>query len=123
MAAQTIDEYVSALPPAQADIISALRTVIRAAAPEASETFDAGRLTYAENGPIACVEAVEGGVQYGLWRGDEMPDPEGLLQPDEGHMKHVRFASVEDFKKKEMAYKYFVKIAVRLNHEKGDPTK
>jgi len=122
MAAQTIDEFVSALPGAQAEIVASLREMIRAAAPEATETLESDQIVYNEHGPIVYIRPHHDHVDYGLWRGAEMPDPEYLLHGD-GPVKHAKLGSLEDYKKKELAYKYFVKIAVRLNHEKGDPTK
>jgi hypothetical protein len=122
MDAKTIDEFIAALPAAQAEIVSNLRAMVRAAAPDAVESLESDRIVYNEHGPIVYIRPHHDHVDYGLWRGAEMPDPEYLLQGD-GPEKHAKFASLEEYKKKELAYKYFVKIAVRLNHEKGDPTK
>jgi hypothetical protein len=122
MAAQTIDEFIGSLPAGQAEIVAALRAMITAAAPEAAETLESDQIVYNEQGPIVYIRPHHDHVDYGLWRGAEMPDPEYLLHGD-GPVKHAKLSSLEEYKKKELAYKYFVKIAVRLNHEKGDPTK
>jgi len=44
-----------------------------------------------------------------------------ILQGSGDRMRHIQLTGVKDMKKK--AFKDFVRAAVKLNREKGDPTK
>jgi hypothetical protein len=118
---QDVEQFTHALSPQQTEIVNALRALIQAGAPEARESAEEQQLIYNDHGPIAYIRRAGDEIHLGFWRGGELPDPEGLLQEGQGEMKFVRFATLADVKKKELAYKYFVKVAARLNREKGSP--
>ncbi|MGC8856061.1 MAG: DUF1801 domain-containing protein [Anaerolineae bacterium] len=118
---QTVEQFMNTLSPQQAEIVSTLRALIQTGAPEAGESLEEQRLVYDDHGPIAYIRLVGDEIHLGFWRGGELPDPEGLLQEEQGEMKFVRFATLAEVKKKELAYKYFVKVAARLNREKSSP--
>ena len=117
-----VDEYVAKkLTPAQAEIVNALRQLIRAAAPTATESLKWGQPVYEENGPFAYIKPSKNHVTFGFWRGAELADPKTRLEGDGDRMKHVKLASMADIRKSEL--QKFVKEALKLNREKGDPTK
>lgn len=121
MKAQTVDAYVKSLPPDQAEIVSGLRALIRAAAPQATESFKWAQPVYEDHGPMIFVKAHTRHVNFGFWRGAQLPDPRGLLEGEGDRMKHVKLTSVKDINKR--AFTDFVKAAVKLNRELDDPTK
>lgn len=121
MTARTVDEYVRGLPPGQAEIVSALRGLIRNSAPRAVETLKWAQPVYEQLGPMIFIKAHKTHVNFGFWRGAEMADPAGLLQGGGDRMRHIKLASLQDLRPK--AFKAFVRQAVKLNTEKGDPTK
>lgn len=55
MAAKTVDEYVAGLPPSQAELVQALRQIVRAAAPQAAETI---KLTLGRFSPIPIIRSI-----------------------------------------------------------------
>ena len=117
-----VDEYVAKkLTPGQAEIVNALRQLIRAAAPAATESLKWGQPVYEENGPFAYIKPGKNHVTFGFWRGAELADPKGRLEGDGDRMKHVKLASLADIRRSEL--QKFVKEALKLNREKGDPTK
>ena len=67
------------------------------------------------------MKAFKNSVNFGFWRGVDLDDPQGLLQGSGDKMRHVKLAKVVDID--EPALSAFVKQAVQLNVEKGDPTK
>ncbi len=121
MASKTVDAYIASLPPEQAKIVSTIRGIIRKAAPKASESFKWAQPVYEVNGPFCYIKAFKAYVNFGFWRGIDLPDPLGLLEGEGGKMRHVKLTSMKDIRKK--ALQDFVKEAVRLNRTKGDPTK
>ena len=121
MAANTVDEYVAGLEGWQAEAVTALRSIVQAAAPKASEGFKWAQPVYEENGPAVWIKAHRNHVNIGFWRGAEMSDPKGVLEGDGDRMRHIKIASLADLKKSVIAG--FVKQAVKLNREKGNPTK
>lgn len=118
---KNVDEYNKSLPPEQAEIVSSLRQLVRGAAPTASEAFKWAQPVYEENGPFAYIKAFKSYVNFGFWRGVDIPDPQGILQGGGTKMKHIKLASAKDIRKK--AFQNMVRAAVRLNRTKGDPTK
>ncbi len=76
-------------------------------------------------------ESAEGSMIYmrsaakhltlGFWRGAEIEDATGILEGDGERMKHLKFKSLEEI---DIALvEGFVRQAVALNAQKGDPTK
>jgi len=117
-----VDEYVAKkLTADQAEIVTALRQLIRAAAPAATESLKWGQPVYEENGPFAYIKPSKNHVTFGFWRGAELADPKSMLEGDGDRMKHIKLASLKDIRKAEL--QKFVKEALKLNREKGDPTK
>ncbi len=121
MKPKTVDEYVQGLNPEQAEIISTLRQLIRAAAPTATEAFKWSQPVYEEHGPFAYIKAFKNKVNFGFWRGVEIPDPLGILEGSGGKMRHVKLTNLKDIRKK--TFQDMVRSAVKLNRERGDPTR
>jgi hypothetical protein len=118
---KTVDAYIAGLAPAQAEIVTALRQLVREAAPEAVEAIKWAQPVYSVNGPVCYIKAFKQHVNFGFWRGAELPDPHSLLETSGSKMAHVRLTAVGDLRKK--AFQDFIRAAVRLNQTKGDPTK
>ena len=120
MAAKTVDEYVAGVGGWQAEAITAIRQIVREAAPKASESIKWAQPVYEENGPFAWIKAYKSYVNFGFWRGSQLTDPKGLLEGDGDRMRHVKIGSVADVN--QPALKKFVREAAKLNREKGNPT-
>jgi hypothetical protein len=121
MKAKTVDEYVSGLPGWQAEVGSALRELIRKAAPDATESIKWAQPVYEDNGPFCYFKAFKNHVNFGFWRGADLPDPEGLLLGSGTKMAHVKLSGVDDLRPDVFAD--LVRAAVELNRSLGDPTK
>ena len=116
-----VDEYVASLPAEHAAIVSELRGIVKKAAPKASEAYKWAQPVYEANGPMVWIKAYSKYVNIGFWRGTEMQDKHGLLDGDGDRMRHVKLTTVKDIKKG--ALTDYIKQAIKLNAEKGDPTK
>lgn len=121
MAEKTVDGYIAGLDGWQAEIVSEVRQIIRAAAPEAVEAVKWAQPVYSYNGPFAYIKAFKNAVNFGFWRGVDLNDADGLLQGTGDKMRHVKLANMEDIKPE--IFSEFVQQAVSLNKTKGDPTK
>ncbi len=121
MANKTVDEYIASLEGWQAEAVATLRGLIREAAPDAAESIKWAQPVYEDNGPFCYIKAFKSHVNFGLWRGVDIPDPHGLLQGSGDKMRHVRLTGVEDIRPD--AFRDMVRSAVQLNRTKGDPTK
>jgi hypothetical protein len=117
----TVDAYVASLAAPLADVATAVRDLIRAAAPEASEAVKWAQPVYEQNGPFAYFRASSKHVTFGFWRGAELDDPNGLLEGTGEQMRHVKLASADGIDREALAA--FVRQAVELNRAKGDPTR
>jgi len=118
---KTVEDYVAALPAEQQAIVSELRKIVKAAAPSAKESVKWAQPVYEANGPFAYIKAYKAQVNFGFWRGTQLTDSQDLLVGDGDRMKHIKLRSASDIKKD--AFAQFVKEAVKLNQDQGDPTK
>src|ERR1700747_2447188 len=107
--------------PAQRRIVDEVRKIVRAAAPEATEAYKWAEPVFECDGPFAWVKAHSGHVTFGFWRGVELDGGRGVLQTSGSKMAHVKLRDVKDIDR--AALMSMVKDAVRLNREKGDPTR
>jgi hypothetical protein len=119
--AGTIDEYVKGLDDWRGQVVEALDSLIRQAAPKASGSIKWAQPVYEQEGPFAYIRAFERTVDFGFWRGIDLSDPKGLLEGTGDRMRHVKIQSAGDVDKAQFAA--WVREAVRLNTAQGDPTK
>lgn len=121
MAAKTVDEYIDGLEGWKRDVAADVRGIVTNAAPEAKESVKWAQAVYEVNGPFCYIKAFKNSVNFGFWRGVDIDDYRGLLLGTGEKMRHVKLEGMEDID--EEAFAAYVKQAVQLNLEKGDPTK
>jgi hypothetical protein len=121
MAEKTVDNFAAALPPEQQEIIKTLRAIIKEVVPKADEAIKWAQPVFSSDGPMIFIRAAKAHVTLGFWRGAELTDPKGLLEGDGSRMKHIKIKSVKDVNKTQITA--WIKQAMKLNKEKGDPTK
>ena len=121
MAEKTVDGYIDGLADWQAEIVRAVRKIILDAAPDAKESVKWAQPVYENNGPFAYIKAFKNAVNFGFWRGVDLEDPKNLLQGSGEKMRHVKLTGMDQVHPRVFAD--FVKQALALNLEKGDPTK
>ncbi|MFF9358255.1 DUF1801 domain-containing protein [Streptomyces sp. NPDC014741] len=87
------------------DIVEKLIPLIDAALPDANSavyhqapTWSAGEAP--GKGPVCYVRAYSKYVTFGFWRGQELDDPSGRLQPGARIMGQVKLASVDEIDEK-----------------------
>jgi hypothetical protein len=120
MAAATVNDYISNLPPEQRTIAEALRGLIFAAAPDAKESIKWSQPVYESAGPCCWIMAHKAHVTLGFWRGMQLQSGRGVLEGSGTKMGHMKLRSTGDVRS--AAIKKLVREAVVLNREKGDPT-
>lgn len=121
MAGKTVDAYIATLEPDQRGIVEEVRKIVRTAAPQAKEAFKWSEPVFESNGPFAWVKAHTGHVTFGFWRGVELDRGRGLLESGGSKMAHLKLRNVKDIDRATLTK--LVRDAVRLNREKGDPTR
>jgi hypothetical protein len=118
---KTVDEYVKGLEDWQAEIISNLRDLVLEAAPKAIEVFKWNQPVYEWNGPFVYIKAFKNHINFGFWRGVDLPDPEGVLSGTGKKMRHIQLRAVEDIDRDQL--QRFVRSALELNDLKGDSSR
>ena len=93
-----IENYLSKFEPASAELAESLRTVILDAHPEYDEVVKWGHLVYEKDRKIVSIMVYKKHVNFMLWRGNELDDPENLLLGDGKEMRHVKVSSPDDMK-------------------------
>jgi hypothetical protein len=121
MTDKTVEGYISGLPDWQAEIVTAVRKIILEAAPGTKESIKWAQPVFEIGGPFAYMKAFKNAVNFGFWRGADLEDPKGLLQGSGDKMRHVKLTSLDQVQPQ--VFTNFVKQALALNLEKGDPTK
>ena len=121
MAAKTVEDYLAGLERWKADVVSRVRQIVLATAPQAKESIKWAQPVYQTNGPFCYVKAFKRAVNFGFWRGVDLKDPKGLLQGSGEQMRHVKLTGLDDIDEEALAA--FVRQAVQLNEDEGDPTK
>ncbi len=119
--AKSVDEYIAALDGWRSEALSLVRDIVNESAPEATSSIKWSQPVFEQNGPFCYIRAFKNHINFGFWRGAELPDPDGLLQGDGEKMRHIKLLSTDDIAAKSFAL--LVESAVMLNGEKGDPTK
>lgn len=72
-------------------------------------------------GPMIFFRSAAKHVTLGFWRGAEFQDPTGVLEGEGDRMKHLKIKGLEQLDTDLITG--FVRQAVALNAQKGDPTK
>ena len=116
-----VDDYICQLSGWQAEAASRLRAIVREAAPDAEEAIKWSQPVYSNSGPFCYFKAFKAHINFGFWQGNQLTDPAGLLQSGGKKMAHVKIASLEDIQPD--VFKAYVREAVELNLEHGDPSK
>jgi hypothetical protein len=116
-----VDDWAKKLNGWQADALRIIRALVTRHAPGASLVMKWGQPVWEQNGPFAWLRPATSHVSFGFWRGAELSDPEGHLEGDGDRMRHLKVTSADDLKA--LPIEGFVKQAIALNGDKGDPTK
>ncbi|MCH8903222.1 MAG: DUF1801 domain-containing protein [Bacteroidetes bacterium] len=119
--AKSVDDYIAGLDGWQSEVVTLVRGIVEGSAPDAAASIKWSQPVFEQNGPFCYVRAFKDHVNFGFWRGAELPDPEGLLQGDGDKMRHIRLSSPDEVESD--AFAALVRSAVELNEKKGDPTK
>lgn len=117
----TVDDYIARFKGKVGEVASGIRTLVRETVPEAIESIKWGQPVWESNGPIAYLRAFKDKVNLGFWRGADLEDPDGHLQGSGNRMRHLKLVSLQDLRPDKI--RAFLKRAVELNKQKGDPTK
>lgn len=118
---KSVEAYIAGLGDWRGEVVAKVRGLVRESAPGVTESIKWGQPIFEDGGPIAYVRAFGEHVNFGFWRGAELPDPKGLLEGEGDRMRHVKLTGMKDIKVK--AFKDLVRAAVELNRRRGDPTK
>lgn len=110
----SFDLYLADRPAKHQRLIRALRRFVRRVAPELQESVKWGNGCWlAGKTPVAYVYAAEDYVQFGFVRGSALPDPEGLLEGQGQHVRHVKVHRLTDIAERAFAALLRAACAVR----------
>lgn len=91
----TVDDWISQAPEAQRAQLCALRAIILALAPDATEALMWGRPCYARKALFCYLQRAKTHVTLGFQKGALMSDPGKRLLGDGKQMRHVTFGPNE----------------------------
>ncbi|MEU1375753.1 DUF1801 domain-containing protein [Streptomyces triculaminicus] len=96
----TVEDYVASLPAAQREITDALLPLVEDVLPASGAVWH-GHPVWSLGGapgksPVCYLKAYASYVTFGLWRGQEVADPSGRLEPGARAMAGVKLRSAAD---------------------------
>ena len=109
------DEYIARAAAFAVPILTKIRKVVHKACPDVEETMKWSTPHFDHDGPIAGMAAFKAHVSFGLWRGRELSDPDGLLEiVGKTGIGSMRLEKPSDLPSERVLLRY-LKEAVRLN--------
>jgi hypothetical protein len=117
---KTIEAYAAKFDDWRGEVLDRLRALIASVVPTANASIKWAQPVFEHNGPFAFLRAHTKHVNLGFWRGKELDDPDGRLESGGDRMAHVKIGGVDDID--ESRFAAWVRQAVALNDEKGNPT-
>jgi len=118
--AKSVDEHIALLDDWRGDIIQELRKLIKSTLPKIEEHFRWGQPVYEFHGPVCFIKVYRNQVNFGFWRGAQIPDPKQVFAPSVDQMRSVKLTDVGQIHP--TLFRDLIKSAARLNKEWGDPT-
>jgi hypothetical protein len=118
---KTIAAYIEGLGDWQAAVVEQLCALVEEAAPDATGSIKWAQPVFEDHGPFCYVRAFASHVNFGFWRGADLPDPGGRLHGGGKRMAHVKITGPQDIDV--AAFTKLAKAAVKRNRTEGDPTK
>lgn len=117
----TVEAYLAKIPAPLRAIAERIHALVAEVAPEARASIKWGQPVWEHGGPFAFLRRSAKHVTFGFWRGADMDDPKRALEGEGTRMRHLKIApgSGPDHE----TIRDFVRQAIRLNRDHGDPTK
>jgi hypothetical protein len=115
----TIDEFITSLPDWQRDIVQVIRKLVRDTAPDSAEAMKWGQPVFEVNGPFCYLKPFTTYVNFGFWRGNDLPDPRNLLEGGGERMRHVKLTNANEVPSEALAS--FIRLSAELNRACGSP--
>jgi hypothetical protein len=104
----------------QAEATRILVALVARAAPSSSVSIKWSQPVFEENGPFAFIKPAKAHLSFGFWRGGQLVDQTGGRLQRGDRMGHIKYTALDQIDV--AALEPMVREAVRLNHEKGNPT-
>lgn len=100
----------------QKKMISALRKLVKKAAPTLVESVKWGNGVWlGEEWPVAFLHAKDDHLQFGFFGGSGLSDPKGLLKGSGKYIKHIKVYTLDDID--EAAFSRLIRQAARHERE------
>jgi hypothetical protein len=95
--ATPVDDYLTALPPAQAEIVAAVRAIVDRELSGAGCAVLWGHPTWSiGHDPVCYVRATAEAVLFGFWNGGTLDDPSGRMEAHGSIMGHATLRDPAD---------------------------
>jgi len=99
----SFDAYLKDQPRANKTVISALRKLVKRAAPTLEEAVKYGNGCWLDGKyPIAYVYAAADYTQFGFMAGSKLSDPKGLLEGTAQYVRHVKLRTTRDIVERDL---------------------
>jgi hypothetical protein len=114
----TVDEFVeSKVLPEFRPIVAAIRSLMKASAPDAKEVMSYGLPMYIQRQTLAWISPNKKGITFSFTYGAAFEDKYGLLRQVGKHARHVKMKSLGEVNKP--ALRYYIKQALKLDKRSG----
>ena len=93
-----IDDYLSKFIPETQELARTMRKTVLEVLPDLDEVVKWGYLVYEGQRKVCSINVYKKHINLMIWRGDEIDDPEKLLEGEGKQMRHVSIKKPEDIK-------------------------
>ena len=111
--ADVVDKFIEQMPTEQQEIARILRKLICTTAKSLSETTKWGYPCYVGKAKVCSIIPYPDHVNLAFFQGAKLDDPHGLLEGTGKGMRHVKFRSTKDIRKK--ALTDLIRLAVAFD--------
>ena len=111
----TVGDYLDDISPENAVICRQVRKIIKASAPELTESIKWGNPTYSGNRDVIIFMSYSKTFNVGFLKGAHMKDPKGLLEGTGKGMRHIKIPHGQ--KVPEAVIKGFIRQGLALDAE------
>ena len=112
MEANPVEDYVQKQPEEKQPLLNSLRSLIKEAAPELTESLKWGYPSYSGKTNVCYLAAQKNHLNLGFYNGSQLPDPEKLLEGTGAQMRHIKIRKGADIKQN--PFREMIKAAATL---------
>ena len=97
-----VTKYISDAPEEQQEVMNSVRELIHQSVPQVKENFKWKRPVFSTEDDFAYLQSTKNHVNLGFYNGEDLDDPDNLLEGTGKRMRHVKMTKPTDVEKDQL---------------------